>query len=77
MASDATILAAIDSLIRPSLLRVRHRPMARSMAAEINPILRERHKNTAGRRVMNFVVAVTLLITIKNEARHSPSPTAS
>jgi hypothetical protein len=45
------------------------------MATEINPILWKWHVSAAGRGVMNLVVAVALLIAVKNEVGHFPSPT--
>jgi hypothetical protein len=70
MAGRATITTTVDSGVPIQRLCVVHGPVAGSVFPEVDLVFRTRHVAAAKSAVVDFVVAVGLLISVQNEPSH-------
>lgn len=66
----ATIKTAVNPVTWPSLLGVCDRTVTCGVLAKVNLIFWQRHVCTAGRCIVNFVIAVGLRILVEDESWH-------
>ena len=71
MAGITAIVTTIDSFRRPTLLRLRHSTVTRCVKPQIDLVLNLRHMGATCRLVVDFVVAVRLLIFVDNVLMHN------
>ena len=69
-----TVVAAINPALRPPLLGESDCPVTRQVISEINLIARMRHEDAASGGVVNFMVAILLLVGVDHETRHLSAP---
>lgn len=64
-------VAAIDFFFRPTLLRFRYRTVTGGMIPQVDLIFRFRHVGATVGFIMNFMIAIRLLIVVDDVLRHN------
>ncbi|MCW1886350.1 hypothetical protein OKA04_16550 [Luteolibacter flavescens] len=71
VAGVAAIVAPIDPFIGPALFRLCYRPITGGMVSQFDLVFRFGHVSATIGLIMNFMIAIGLLVIIDDVMRHN------